>query len=242
MRRRRPDTDPVLSLDSFLDIVTNVVGVLILIAVVTVISAGDIGVSSGASVMTAPRNYAARIVFECRHDTLYFVDEKGNAELVRTAAAEVPDAWPTPDDFGTPKSFGAFGNRMAAGDDGDPREQTPLDRLIKLLDDKDVGDSTHRVTAKRAQQGIAWIYTLRDRARGTTMARLGKRNSEFQKKLDWVGRDGYVYFVVHDDSFEVFREAREIAHKQGVSVGWHPVEGDARVVFSGSGTLGKRTQ
>ncbi len=47
-----------------------------------------------------------------------------------------------------------------------------------------------------------------------------------------------MYFVVHDDSFEVFRKARDIARSRGVSVGWHPVEGQGPVRSAPSGAWG----
>ncbi len=51
-----------------------------------------------------------------------------------------------------------------------------------------------------------------------------------------------MYFVVHDDSFELFRRARQIVRSRGIATGWHPVEGHAPLRLTASGSLGRRIQ
>lgn len=211
MSRRRRDDDAVLSLDSFLDIVTNVVGVLILVAVVTVLSAGDITIATGATALRKPKNATTRVLVECARGQIFFVDEEANAAKAKTLVEE----W----------TIGAV-----------EAESVPA-----LFEARDVGDSTHRVRAQQATRGIAWVYQLRDRARGDDIEDLAKGRSDFAKLLDRA--DGsYIYFVVHDDSFDVFREARDLAQARGFATGWHPVEGDTPIRISSIGSLGKRVQ
>jgi hypothetical protein len=212
MSRRRSQDEAALSLDSFLDIVTNVVGVLILVAVVTVLSAGDIGVPSGASALAAPKSTASRVLFECSKGKVFFVDEEGNGDRVKQEANKA--------------SRGAMVSKKA---------------LVELLQDKDVGDASHRVTAEPLAHGVAWVYELREHARGETAEEVEKRGSAFQRKLAESG-SSFAYFVVHDDSFEAFRRARDVARARGVAVGWHPVEGRTPVRLSAIGSLGRRVQ
>jgi len=212
MRRRRDAHEILFSLDSFLDIVTNVVGVLVLVAMVTVLSAGNISVPSGATAMTAPRPSATRLLFECAGDEVFFVDEEANG---RRVLDEV----------------------KSQGDQAISR-----DSLIALLDDHDVGDATHRVRADPLDRGLSWTYMLRPGAHGERAADLDRAESAFRRQLAGLGRGGFAYFIVHDDSFEAFRAAREIARARGVSVGWHPVEGRGPVRLSAVGSLGKRIQ
>jgi hypothetical protein len=212
MKRVRDEEAP-FSLDSFLDIVTNVVGVLVLVAMVTVLSAGNISVPSGATAMRAPRPSAERLLFECAGEEVYFVDEEANGQRVLDEVK-----WVT---------------------------QRPISRdaLVTLLDTTDVGDATHRVRVEGdGSRGIAWVYTLRPSARGERAADLDRAESRFRKRLDALEHGGFAYFVVHDDSFEIFQKARDIARAHGVSVGWHPVEGRAPVRLSALGSLGKRVQ
>ena len=211
MRRRDTESAP-FSLDSFLDIVTNVVGVLVLVAMVTVLSAGNISVPSGATAMTAPRPSAARLIFECAGDEVFFVDEEGNG---RRVVDEVKRA---------------------------DKRRLSRDDLIAILEEKDVGDATFRVRADRLERGVAWVYDLRPGAHGERAEDLDRPESEFQRLLAGLERGGFAYFVVHDDGFEAFHKARDIARARGVSVGWHPVEGREPVRLSAIGSLGKRIQ
>jgi hypothetical protein len=212
MSKRRGNEEVLFSLDAFLDIVTNVVGVLVLVAIVTVLSAGNISVPSGATATTVTRPSATRLLFECAGGQVYFVDEAGNG---RRVLEEV----------------------KATGD-----QAISADKLVALLDEQDVGDTTHRVRADRVDRGVAWVYALRPGARGESVADLEREDSAFRKQIAGLERGGFAYFVVHDDSFEIFGKARELARARGISIGWHPVEGQGPVRLSAVGSLGKRIQ
>jgi hypothetical protein len=211
MRRRRGNDEILFSLDSFLDIVTNVVGVLVLVAMVTVVSAGKISVPSGATAATAAKPTATRLLFECSHDEVFFVDEEGNGRRVLEEASHV----------------GAHPSRNV---------------LAEMLEANDVGDATHRVHVDTTERNLSWVYTLRPDARGEGASDLDREGSDFRRRLGGIEGSGFAYFVVHDDSFEVFRKARDLARTRGIAVGWHPVEGHASLRLSANGSLGKRTQ
>lgn len=213
MSRRVPEAAPALSLDSFLDIVSNVVGVLVLVALVTVLGAGEIAVSSGPSVRGAAPGTARRVLFECRGEQLFVLDEEGNARRIAEVAAERALATPV-----------------------------TADAVTALLRDADVGDATHRVEAEPVPGGLAWVYSVRDGAPGETADALARPGSRYREVLRGVEPGGFAYFVVHDDGFEVFRRAREVAAAEGIAVGWHPMEGDGPVRLSASGSLGRRVQ
>ncbi len=213
MSRRVRDDGVDLSLESFLDTVTNVVGVLVLIALVTVLGAGEIGVPAMTTTLKTPKPTATRVLFECRRGQVFFVDEAENAKRVRDAVDE------------------RGGNEAATAES-----------VTAFLHTHDVGDATYRVRADWSATGVVWTYTLRDDARGTPAAELGDDEAKFIRKLEKMPKDSFAYFVVHEDSFDVFRRAREIAASRGIAVGWHPVEGDAPMRIGRSGTLGKQVQ
>jgi hypothetical protein len=208
MRRRRGNDEILFSLDSFLDIVTNVVGVLVLVAMVTVVSAGKISVPSGATAATAAKPTATRLLFECSHDEVFFVDEEGNGLRVLEQASHV----------------GPRPTRNA---------------LAEMLEENDVGDATHRVHVDTTEATLSWVYTLRPDARGERASDIDQEGSDFRRRLEG---GGFAYFVVHDDSFEVFKKARDLARARGIAVGWHPVEGRTSLRLSANGSMGKRTQ
>ena len=160
MSKRRGSDEILFSLDAFLDVVTNVVGILVLVAVVSVLSSGNISVPSGATAMAAPRPSSARLLFECAGDELFFVDEEANGQRVLN-------------------EVNLAGKRVISSD-----------FLVALLDDRDVGDATHRVSADPLAQGVAWVYTLRPEARGERAAFLDRAESAFQRQLDGLERGG----------------------------------------------------
>jgi hypothetical protein len=205
----------VLSLDSFLDIVTNVVGVLILVAVVTVLSAGDITISSGATALRAPpRAVATRILVECARGEVFIVDEEKNAEKVREAV----EGWKSED-------FEVSG-----------------EAVVTRLEYNDIGDKSHRVRAEIVPEGLAWVYELRKRARGDSVEEIESGDSKLAEVIRDAGAGSYVYFVVHEDSFDAFRAARDLARSRGIATGWHPVEKATPLRISSVGSLGKRVQ
>jgi hypothetical protein len=213
MSRRKRDDTPFLSLDAFLDIATNVVGILILVAVVTVLGAGNISVSSGASALNPPKPRSSRVLFELKGNEIYLVDEKGNGERVQDAV------------------------RRSLGEDA-----ITGDRVASLLVERDVGDRTYRVQAEPQPEGIAWVYTVRADAHGESMTEIGDESSKFRRTLENLDPGSFVYFVVHDDSFDMFKKVRELASEKGVAIGWHPVEGAEPLKLSSGGSLGKRVQ
>jgi hypothetical protein len=235
-KRRHSGDEAPFSLDSFLDIVTNVVGVLVLVAIVTVVSAGNISVPSGATAMTAPQVSAERALFHCVGDRVYFVDEEGNGKRVLDAVSGL--ATPKEPEVVAPRYGYRHGRRYARTSAGDAARH----QLVALLNEKDVGDETYRVRAEELSDGLAWLYSLRDEAHGERAEDLDRTDSGVRKHLAALGRGGFAYFVVNDDSFEAFKKAREVARAMGVSVGWHPVEGKKPLRLSAVGSLGKRVQ
>jgi hypothetical protein len=199
------------SLDSFLDIVTNVVGVLVLVAMVTVLSAGSISTPSGTVAMTLPLPQASRVLFECAGDEVFVVDEEGNeARIVEEA-----------------KKAGSAATRQD---------------LVSMLDGRDIGDATHRVRAEALPNGLAWVYALRPGVHGERAADLDREGGAFRRRVQGLGKGSFAYFVVHDDSFDVFGKARDLLRARGIAVGWHPVEGRSPLRLSAVGSLGKRVQ
>jgi hypothetical protein len=211
-RRRKPEGE-LISLDSMLNIMTIAVGGLILVAVVTVLGVSDVGVSTGAVALAAPRPSAKRVLFEAAGGKLFAVDEDGNATRVRDAVNQRP----------TDKALTA-------------------ETVMEILRDDDVGDASHRVLAEPTPGGLAWVYERRETARGDTLADLAAGTGDFAEVLSSLPSDAFVYVVVHDDSFEVLRRVREMVAARGVAMGWHPVEGDAPIRMGSTGSLGKRVQ
>jgi len=64
-----------LGQDSFLDVMTNALGVMVLVAVATVLQAGGAKVYLGTPVVHDPPHGAKRVLYECRDQHVVRVDE-----------------------------------------------------------------------------------------------------------------------------------------------------------------------
>lgn len=215
---RRSRTAATLSLDSFLDIVTNVVGVLILVALVTVLSAADVKVSLGTPVIHEPPKDSQRVLYECRHNQLFRMDEPSLDALVNRTVL-------------------AYGAGSAVD----------IDEVPALFERQDVGDATYRVRARvadgRLEKHVVWIYEPRPSSQGETAAMLRDEGSSFRRHLESLDRRRhFLYFVVREDSFEVFMAARKWARQRGFDTGWHPRKKRAELAFSKGGGLGNQVQ
>jgi|GEM_PF-3159121 len=71
--------------------------------------------------------------------------------------------------------------------------------------------------------------------RGEDMDAIASFDGEFQKLLRTLNtEEQFIVFLLHSDSFAIFRKAREIAMNQGFEIGWWPYERDG-IIFGGSG-------
>jgi hypothetical protein len=200
--------------------------VLILIALVTVLSASNVTQALTTIHTTDPPTGAKRVLFECRGNEVFFFDEAGLDDRIGAAI-----------------TAHTGGGKM------------DIDDVPDLFNVKDVGDATYRVRAELSQgldfhqgqivlkKSVNWIYEPRKDVRGFSVDDVGEAGSEYRRQLAELSATGhYLFYIVREDSFEVFMEARKWAREAGLPVGWHPKKSSQRLVFSSAGTLGGDVQ
>jgi len=217
-----------LSLNSFLDIMTNVVGVMILVAVLAVVSSQHIALSLGTPILHEPPDGAERMLFECRRNRVVFLDENKIHEAIAACIEDYEEQ---------------------------QGKESEVEEFPAMFEAKDVGDEFYRIGVEVSQgfrfedgdiyiiEYPVWIYEPRKEEQGERMMELRRDDSDFVKiirELD--GKDHWVFFIVYEDSFEVFRMAREIARRQGLEIGWHPKKNGEELRFSGRGGIGDEPQ
>jgi hypothetical protein len=200
-----------LSLDSFLDILTNVVGVLVLIAMVIVVNAGGLSVSLGTPMVHSPAEDCQRILLEIRGNRLVHVDEK--------------------------QLYGLFEDhtRRHFNKDFKALDADEFEALPTLFEQHDVGNEFYCVRPHieerlsfiedgvRSVKFLTFTFEPRNRSQGESLAEIRRPGSDYEsliEKLDSTRH--YLYFFVQPDSFETFRAARQIARSRGFSTGWEP--------------------
>jgi hypothetical protein len=206
MSRRRHASSVALSLDSFLDIVTNVAGVLILVAVVTVLSAGDVSMSLGTPILHAANEGAARILFECRAGRISRLPEREFTREIERLSKEL-------------------------GEQG-----LTQDAVEKMLDSGTLRDAAYRVRLRVTNGAPMFLFEPRYAEQGETVGEIKLGSSEYRRYLSLLNpKLDYLYFIVREDGFDVFREARKVAAKLGLQVGWYPKQSREPLLFGGVG-------
>jgi hypothetical protein len=211
--RRRPQRERAAdfpALDSFMDIVTNVMGALFFVVVYAALSS-----FSAKGIVFTPKvseGETERVIFECRGNTVLYPDvdgliQRSNEEWRRIGSDEPVTGWDRVSRINQRK----LGNRFYRYEltvgvyDG---RYYGTDLLIPLLDQ--LGESGAEIELER--------------------------DSEYGKHLSRLDRTKqHVFFLVRDDSFEVFQTARRIALKRGFGVGWEPWGSSDTLRFSGGG-------
>lgn len=114
-----------LGQDSFLDVMTNALGVMVLVAVATVLQAGDMEIYLGTPVVHDPPYGAKRVLYECQNQHVVRLDEDA---IDRVLDGEFQLGFP--------------GRKPALGE------------ANKYLEDNDVGTEHHRIRVVRRGKEI----------------------------------------------------------------------------------------
>ena len=108
------------------------------------------------------------------------------------------------------------------------------DRLFPVDDDHYDAESGH-YQMKNGSIERRVKATRKSNVRGEDMDKIESFDSAFQKLLRTLNtEEKYIVFLLHSDSFAIFRKAREIAITKGFEIGWWPYNRDA-IIFGGSG-------
>lgn len=212
-----------LGLDSFLDIVTNVIGFLVLVALIAAISSQNMAILLSTPIVRAPPAGSERVLFECRHNRILQIDEDKIHQNIRDAL------------------------RQSKPTGGSKRD---ISELPALLQQADVGDAFYRARAEVLREGtssmaakLVLIFEPRSAEQGEPIEALRQPTSSFAAFIRSVdAKKHFAYFIVRQDSFEVFREARQIARDHGLAVGWAPQPLDEELRFTEGGAFGGDVQ
>lgn len=145
------------------------------------------------------------VFFECRHNEIFSIDK---AELDDQVASLLDSVSP-----------GVRGGDLAA--------------FLKAVQWRMVTNQYYRVNPSYLLTGMIALEP-RDVA-GESFEHIDRPNGMFQTALMRLDKKRkYIAFVVRDDSFPVFRKARQIADKHGFDTGWELL-GESEPIKFGSG-------
>ena len=111
-----------------------------------------------------------------------------------------------------------------------------LESFLKALQGQEVGNAYYKVDPRYLLVGRMGLES-RPGVPGVSVADLDNPNSNFQAILSQLDKDRqYIAFLVRDDSFTVFRKARQMADTAGFDTGWELLGIDEPIKFGEGGT------
>lgn len=233
MKKRKylNQVNPSLNFDSFLDVLTNTVGVLVFICLFVYLVAAQATKTIKTPIVTKSEKKAR--FFEVRDQRVnYLYDEKVDSQLEKLASS-LPTCYEPdiPDDI----------------DDIDP---TLYHYYLNQIDDyhicrNEILEATENFQTTTKYYDVrlideSLIYEPKDSVKGETLDELNKSNSEFQAILKDIDPETeFLAFIVKADSYEAFRAARQEAWDKGFDVGWEPQTVDTKLAFRIFGSGGR---
>jgi len=206
MAVRRGKQNIEINFDSFLDIITNCIGVLIVITVLAMINAKYM-----VFIVRTPfvrKTEKRPIFFECRRNRVIPVNKTTIQERLEAFVEEI---------------------RQNTYD----YERITHSVNLEL---KDVGDKYYRVDlAKLFRQNIL-VLVPKAEFQGELPEELKREDTEFQEILQGIDpQQEFVFFLVRPDSFAAFRAARKILWNHHIEVGWEPLPEGQYISFASKG-------
>ncbi|PPS44789.1 hypothetical protein [Chroococcidiopsis sp. TS-821] len=228
MRRRTyKQSIPTQNLDSFLDILTNTVGVLmfvgLFVSVVAVQSATIVRTPLVSDSDKSPQ------FFEVRGNKVIPLDHA----TVNREFTDFSNSLPSCNEPELPLDLDIYSYQYY---------QQQLQEYRNCLAHKIAQVKNFRVQTSHYQvrinlnSSLGLIYEPLSNESGESIQELAQVSSEFHSLLKtWNPQTDYLAFIVRPDSFAAFRRAREIAWQKGFDVGWEPMQQDVPIEFSSQG-------
>jgi hypothetical protein len=224
-RRRRKNNLPTQNLDSFLDILTNTVGVLMFVSLfITLIT-----VQTGSIVRT-PLVKASKkqpYFFEIRNNRVSYIDDK----IVDQQLNKLLDDLPTCKEPPLPSAV----DDLSYQDYVFQLQEYERCRLtmIKELQSFQTETEFYRI---RFVGGDSILYEPKSENAGETIKELSQKEAKFATLLKSLNpKTDYLAFIVRPDSFATFRVARKQAWDKGFDVGWEPHTLQTPIIFGSGG-------
>ncbi|MEL6495321.1 MAG: hypothetical protein AAFQ41_09390 [Cyanobacteria bacterium J06623_7] len=223
-RARPRNNQTSQNLDSFLDILTNTVGVLMFISLFATLIATGSSPKTSVKIQTplASPTDKESLWFEIQGNKVSHLNLRDVREKELELTANLPNC-----------------NRGSS----DANYQSCL--LSVLGRQSNFRANTDSYLVKAVDRGVSLVFEPQSEDIGETTTQMAAVDSAYKQVLSsYSPGEDYLVFIVRPDSFEAFRAARKIAWDAGYEVGWEPHEQEAPIkirTILGSELPGGRT-
>lgn len=225
MRRKRyfASQRPQQNLDSFLDILTNTVGVLMFMSLFITL----VAVQSSTIIRTplAKETGKKANFFEIVGNRVIYLDTKSANKQIEEFIDSLPKCSEPDYTSGLVDSY----------IDEIRNYRSCLENRLQQV--KDFRAETKHYTVQLVDlESISWQYNPKSTNGGESNKQVTHTDSEYRRILAKLEPDQeYLAFLVRPDSFATFRQVREIAWKAGFDVGWEPQTPETPIIFGSNG-------
>jgi len=192
---------------SFCDIVTITTAAMFFALLITVQEAVKIPIYRPAPMARTTNKHP--VFFECRANQVFYVDKAGLDDQVE-------------------KMLSTLTPSMRSGD--------PTG-FVKAISGNEVGNEYYKVAPSYL---LAMIMALEPKpeAKGDDKNSIDDPSGKFQSWLHQLNATSdYIVFLVRDDSFDIFRQARVVADKIGYDTGWEMLDKNEPIKFGTGGSI-----
>ncbi|MDJ0689623.1 MAG: hypothetical protein QNJ41_14045 [Xenococcaceae cyanobacterium MO_188.B32] len=226
-RNRRKINRPTQNLDSFLDILTNTVGVLMFISLFVTLIA-----SEADSIVKTPLSSETKKIprfFEIRDNKIAYINDEKVGKDIEEITGNLP-ACNRPE---TPTEPNLFENQDFVSNLRAYRSclRSRAQRIANFQ------TQTEYYNVRMINPStFSFIYEPIPHKEGESKEELVLPRSEYLQVLEKLDpKKDYLAFIVRPDSFSGFRVAREEAWAKGFDVGWEPHKSERPIIFGSGG-------
>ena len=201
-RARRRNRAPSQNLDSFLDILTNTVGVLMFISLFATLIATGSSPKTNVTIQTplSSPTKKSSLWFEINGSKVSHLNLRDVREKEIELTSNLPNC-----------------NRAAGQANFQSCQLSLLGRQSNFRSD------TSNYQVKAVDRGVSLLFQPKNPNIGEDTTQITQAGSEYQAVLSQFNpEEDYLIFIVRPDSFEAFRTARKQAWDAGYDVGWEP--------------------
>jgi hypothetical protein len=224
-RKQRKSERPTQNLDSFLDILTNTVGVLMFISLfITLISvqASQIIHTPLVSQSSKKAHY-----FEVRGNRVIYLDDSQIDRELMLLMSSLPQC----DRPNVPQNIDSYLYQYYL-DDFVEYEACTNKQFARI---KNFQAQTRNYNVR-----LMGLDAIAYEPAAANAGEIAQKDSEYRTILSNLNsRTDYIAFIVRQDSFSAFRAARQQAWQAGFDVGWEPQSTNNPIVFDISGSGGR---
>lgn len=221
----RKRNNPSQNLDSFLDILTNTVGVLMFIGLFVSL----LTVEAERVIKTPLRAETTKegVFFELRNNQLFYISDPEIETQIDQLQSSLPTCYtPETPQINSQRAYQSYLNEINI-------YNNCISSVRRRLSNFLVNNDQYTVSFT---EGGALRYEQNPEAQGENNQQLRANNSQFEQILqDLDSNEQYIAFIVRPDSFPAFRAAREKAVSNGFEVGWEPFAQNNLLVFGSGG-------